>query len=274
MIQVVIQIQQTQQISKMITKDLFIIIITFFLMDCHSSSSSKKILPLKSIQRIVIPIDNHKDSFIGYKHFEDDMDIGPNSFFVKDKYIFLLDPFHKNVKKIDIFNKRISLSNEKIDWLSDILVYKNKVIVSSDLSNVYIYDLQLKLDGKINVSNGTKYFYNNTKGHHYLVNLSKMSIKDDVKIYDAYYVDSLLYNKLYIIKKSIDTYKRVGYYNKEVKINQKKYLAVNNHLYELPHSLLEIKAYEAKNIFVEPKRISYFNFDRGKKNLIIEIFNY
>jgi len=256
-------------------KTFIYILLVSVLTNCHNNVSNSNFNYLKSIKKIFLPVNNHNEKFIGYMHYEDDMNQGPSSIFVYDKYIYLLDSYHENIKKINITTGKITSTSKKDIWLTDIFLFKNKLIAPSELPKVLIYNLNLIKEKELMTPKGYKIFIqNNTHNNVFLVNFSKM-LNEDKKIIEGYHLDSLLNNKIYSIKVALDSsYTRVGFFNTQKEIDGKKFLKVGQLLYEIPHSLNVINEYEAKNIFVEPKRITYFNFNKKRDTVFIEIFNY
>jgi hypothetical protein len=97
--------------------------------------------------KLSFPVNNEDSNSFGYKTFENDNDVTIASICLDDDYIYLLDQFHSNVKKINISNKNIETSKKisdlKYPWLLDIIIFNNKIYVTNTLRSIFVLDKKM-----------------------------------------------------------------------------------------------------------------------------------
>lgn len=238
-----------------------------------SCNESDKIKSLKTTSEFTLNVDNLDINAVGYKHFEEDMDVGVNSMFVFNNTIYLPDVFHKNIKAFNIETKRLKVSEELTAWITDIMIYNQKVLVVSDYNGLSLLDLDLNINEKsIQLPKGYKYFIKYDE-EFFIVNYSVVKRSEGRVFYECYKLDSLLTHKIDKVNLASEVLPdRVCFFDNEKQIEEKLYLEVGNSFYEIPHSLKRIKEYDAFNIFVEDKQITYYYID--EKELEIKVFTY
>lgn len=246
----------------------------FFLISIFSScNANQDFKKLKGVEKYILDINNLDNKSIGYKHFEMDMDIGVNSMFVFKNIIYLPDLYHKNIKAFNIETGKLSASEELFSWFTDIVVFNQKLFVVSEYDGLKILDLNLNIEGEsFSLPKGYKYFakYNEDL---FIVNTSIVERYEGKVAYECYNLNSVMKNKVDKINLLSDILpERVGYYDKELRIENILYLQVEELYYEIPYSLEKIKEYDAFNIFVESQQITYYYID--KNHLKIEVFKY
>lgn len=161
-----------------------------------SCNESDKIKSLKTTSEFTLNVDNLDINAVGYKHFEEDMDVGVNSMFVFNNTIYLPDVFHKNIKAFNIETKRLKVSEELTAWITDIMIYNQKVLVVSDYNGLSLLDLDLNINEKsIQLPKGYKYFIKYDE-EFFIVNYSVVKRSEGRVFYECYKLDSLLTHKI------------------------------------------------------------------------------
>jgi len=89
--------------------------------------------------------------------------VGPCSIAVNGEVAFVVDNYHDNIKKLDLASGSIQTTNRSTSaehkrWFRDVTVLHDKVIVSSDLDFLYVYDVDLRLLDSLYVKRGASYF--------------------------------------------------------------------------------------------------------------------
>lgn len=141
------------------------------LMSCDSQliqhDNSEKITPKKTtttkINKVkyskkIFSIKNEDFSSFGYKIWDEDEDIGVKSICLDGDFIYLTDVFHNNVKKINLntweveVSKEIKISNIASDrscWLRDIVIFNEKIYITSDEGYLFILNKELEIEDQI-----------------------------------------------------------------------------------------------------------------------------
>jgi hypothetical protein len=249
---------------------ILLILIPSFL-SCNASEDLKRI---KSTKLYSFQIDNDDKTAFGYRHYEDDMDVGVNSMFVFKDIIYFPDRYHKNIKSFNLNTEEITTSIDVSSWITDLFVYDRMVIVVSEYDSIKVLREDLSsIEKSIQIPKGHKYFieYN---GEIFIVNLSVFKRKEEKIEYECYSVSSLMNNgKNEISLLSFNTLPaRINFFDSECEINEELCLKVENQYYQLPHRLKKIKEFDAFNIFVEKQRIS--NYYINDSIFEVEVSNY
>lgn len=133
-----------------------LIIYVFVLIFSHSCAGQ---IEYKSIIHFV---DNKNIDSIGYESVNDGNDLSIASIFLYRNSLILADNFYGNIKIIDLNSGTIKssarLSIYRNPWISDIIVFKSKIVVSSYLDSMYVLDLNLKPNFSIYCPIGEKFF--------------------------------------------------------------------------------------------------------------------
>lgn len=235
--------------------------------------ASYVIKELKSTKTYKIKIDNSNKESIGYKSYEDDMDIGVNSIYKSGSIIYLTDPYHNNIKTLNINTGDINTSQELFPWITDIFVYKDRVCVLSEYDGLKILNNNLITIQNIKMPKGYKYFIS-FQGKIYIINATVFNKSAEETTYQAFELKPIIENEeiedIYLPFKSLPM--KFGYFNKQIKLNGKTYLEVNEDYYEIPRELKQIENFDAYNVFVDKNQIVYYYFN--EKKLILEVFKY
>jgi hypothetical protein len=245
-------------------------VILYAIISCNANMDVKK---LKATETFTLAINNLDKNAIGYQHFEDDMDIGINSMFVFRNIIYFPDTYHKNIKAFNIETEILIASEELFPWITDIVIYNQKIYVVSEYDGLIILDLSLNIvDKKIQLPKGYKYFveYNEDV---YIVNSSVIERTGNIVAYECYSLSSLISNEYQKISLFSDALpERIGFFDSEIMLAGKLYLEARSFNYEIAHPLSKIKDYDAFNIFVGNNQITYYYIDENY--LKIEVFKY
>jgi hypothetical protein len=235
--------------------------------------AGNEIKELKSTKTYKIKIDNSDTEAIGYKSYEDDMDIGVNSIYKSGSIIYITDPYHKNIKALNINSGDINTSRELFPWITDICVYKDRICVLNEYDGLKILNNKLIISQNINMPKGYKYFIR-YQDKMYIINATEFNKSEGKTFYQAFELKPIIENgKLEETNLSFKTLPmKYGYFNEEEELNGKIYLKAEDSYYEIPKKLKQIEGFDAYNIFVDKSEVVYY-YLTGKE-LIIEVFNY
>lgn len=138
-------------------KQIIVFALLLLITGCNQQSASKmqgdKILSstkqLKKTTTFYYQVNESTDS-IGYKRFEDGEISSIVSLKIVGKQVFLSDPVHGNVKRIDLENRKLTAS-ERLDtdssWLYNIAYFNNLLYVFTFRGKVYLLDKNLETKG-------------------------------------------------------------------------------------------------------------------------------
>lgn len=124
------------------------------------------------VNDISLKVNNKNIESIGYKVWQEDENEGVKSICLTQKYIYLTDVFHNNIKKVEILTGLVESSqripaignhyDEKV-WLRDITVFNKEIYVTSDLGYLFVFGMDLNLKDKIEIGTvGQFYFFSQT----------------------------------------------------------------------------------------------------------------
>ncbi len=241
-----------------IMKNHFLILITlvYFSIGCNNTHSQKENPTNQSgfikanCTKFKFLFNNEDFNSFGKKFFKNDLPISPKSIAIYDEWIYIIDTYHNNIKRID-YNKN-NLKSSKIlskdnIWLNDIIVFNNKLYIISEIDSLYIYDFDLNLIERKWLNKGEGKFYK-------------------------------LYNDSLIISYPAEKYKFITINSKDEIINvshgyrSKKDLShgkfcirdVENSIIETAYGKFVLNQeykYEGANLDFDEKKISFFNTD-------------
>jgi len=124
--------------------------------------NSDKTLKIIKYKVLSFPVSSNDSSNIGYPE-ESNYEIGPSSIEIDGDYVYIVDVLFDKIWKIDLLNETLT-SNAKLNWknkpwLRDIIVFNNKVYVTSDLTEIYKFSQDLELLNTFQTENNDKYFF-------------------------------------------------------------------------------------------------------------------
>ena len=104
--------------------------------------------------------DNSNPSFFGFELIENDESVGPKSIIIYNKFAFIVDTYHSNIKRVNLLNGEL-ISSPKLEeqraWLRDIIEHNGKLYVLADLNQNFILDKNLNLLSTFALPSGPKY---------------------------------------------------------------------------------------------------------------------
>lgn len=245
---------------------------------------------IKSSQIFRYKVNNADYKQFGFLPVEEDQSIGVRSIIVSGNFIFVTDPFHGNIKKIDMKNGRVAAVSTQLDTgnnLRTITVFNNAIYVLTDNEKIFLLDFTLN---KINELVIPKYrwvkdIFNQTENELVLfrpiedvvqqadISMKIKMVKIDVT--NAVKRDSLQlsydeYNKSYYAVGNIRG-KQYKYLNEEG-----KHFIVNEYgKFELKEKLPDTyKYYESKNIDFMVNSIVYFSVSRDEVVLTVNEYKF
>lgn len=234
-------------------------------------SSSDTLAPL-SVETYEVPVENTDASYMGYLEGSETAGFGsgPGAIAVGGKYIFIVDTYHKNVKRIDMETKSVMASSRFVPDDTpppmDVMVQSENVYILNRSDTLYVLDQNLVLKEKVVLPSefwrSQQYFLQRTDNladvHVYspitnqLVTVSTNGLK-----VDSVDRDSMLpgYNMLYNENASItpNSDSTMWY----AKLPDGAWL-------RLPDQLPELDLWWAKNITADTHRFVYFNVTKEK----------
>ncbi len=264
-----------------------LVLLSFFLSSCNQQptyikegeNSQVTIKKLKSKNTFCYQIGENSDSF-GYDVFEETGEINSVvSIKIVNKYIYLSDAVHGNVKRLDLESGEL-IASEKLDtdssWINSLAYYNDLLYVFTFKGNVYLLDKNLKKKDK--------FFLNN-----YIGNINVFSEDEDgLKIYrhspnDIFQNKSQEYYLKRIVVSKTNNYtfdtiplnneeyltllrKEIG---KEVLVDNKLIFKTTNWKYEIPDSLSKNNDYDCRSIDYSKDYIVTFEVNPRLLKLIV-----
>lgn len=140
-----------------------LIVLLFFISSCNEKKQSAnestkgvkhavqsigtgEIKPIKSSQIFRYKVDNADDKHFGFLLEHEDQSIGVRGIVVYGNFIFVTDPFHGNVKKIDAKSGKVVAVSTQLDTdnrLREITVFNNVIYVITDNEKIFLLNLNL-----------------------------------------------------------------------------------------------------------------------------------
>lgn len=221
----------------------------------------------------IFKVNNNNPRQIGYKTYTDDESIGVKGICVDGEFAYISDVYHTCIKRINITTGELlsskPLSNLPSDksgiWLRDVTVFNNKIYVTSDMSLIYVFSLDLELIQSIPVLNGRK-------------NIESIDEKSiEILLFDNQLADKSIEKTLFLIDKNGDTstikrqtpileyqkilsQKRVqGKSFQKYSRNNKYYFKNEYCIIELSNPIPDIKNYDASNLNFNFKTLVFFD---------------
>jgi hypothetical protein len=226
-----------------------------------------------------IAISNKNKNCIGYEHYKEDMDLSLSLIYKYNNFIFLLDKYHQNIKRLDLKTKEI-ISSEKLNrTLDDIIVRNNLLYVTGYAGSLFVLDINLKTIKTIALPMGSKFFYNDNNVIAVLGYESEQR-KDLSVVYQRLKLNPLDYS----LEKDSLVLSYAEYVKRDIAVNNKhfdyKQEKHNNSIiikssygnYKINNLILDFNNYITNNVFCDKDSIVYFEIKRNK--LIIHVYNY
>lgn len=235
------------------------------------------------LKKWIFKVNNDNPRQIGYKTYTDDESIGVKGICVDGEFAYISDVYHTCIKRINITTGELlsskPLSNLPSDksgiWLRDVTVFNNKIYVTSDMSLIYVFSLDLELIQSIPVLNGRK-------------NIESIDEKSiEILLFDNQLADKSIEKTLFLIDKNGDTstvkrqtpileyqkilsQKRVqGKSFQKYSTNNKYYFKNEYCIIELSNPIPDIKTYDASNLNFNFKTLVFFDSNPEEFTLYI-----
>jgi len=126
---------------------------------CHHQKNNKP--TIKYFDVFEFYFDNHNPNYFGLETFENDEGIGPKSLAIYQDFVFIIDPVHSNIKRIDL-NSGKQITSTKLGegraWLRDIAVHRDRIWVLTDLHQNFMLEISLEDYTTFELPNGPKTF--------------------------------------------------------------------------------------------------------------------
>jgi hypothetical protein len=258
---------------------MFYYLLCLFLFSCGGPHENTIIKEIK----VEFEIKNYDDDFFGYKVIEEDEDIGVNSICIIEDNIYFTDTYHSNIKLYNIKKGTLlssaSISNLSPDksgvWIRDICYFNDKIYVTSDRGEIFIYTKELKLEKILKCEIGAKTILSNTNDS-LLIFFEENQLHNLDVSYDLIYINKN--DDLKIINKTIglNDYKTrlknkyvIGKEYYLFNEDQDEYLFYKGEKIKLIKPLPEVREYTSRNIDVSSKYLVYFDSKPDKLTLFI-----
>jgi len=113
------------------------------------------------VSTYTFPINNDRPNCFGHQPAHD-FDVGPTAIALDGQYVYIVDTYHANIKRIDL-DSGVVITSDKIStlkqpWLRDVAVFNDKVYVTSDLDSIYVLSKNLRPLTSVYVGKEQKYF--------------------------------------------------------------------------------------------------------------------
>lgn len=228
------------------------------------------IYEIKDCKEFYFQVDNHKSKCFGYEYWEEDEDVGVKSIALNGDFAYLVDTYHTNIKRINLHNGSISSStplrqvpaSKSGVWLRDITIFNDKVYVTSDRGQIYLFDLDLKVVDSIRTKFGVTTIFQKTLDS-LVIYLGEEQLPDKSIEYDLLVIEKE--NKISSLKKrvSLSDYKSQGSDVFGKKYEQyteggKNFLKTEYGVFHLRSAIQPITEYSARNIDFTSNKIAYF----------------
>lgn len=109
-----------------------------------------------------VQVDNSNPDQIGYEKYANEGPITITSMIIEGANIYLVDRYHKNIKKINIWTEELLasnvLNNDMQPWLQDLAFFNDMLVVLTDLDTSYMMTKGLNNIESFKTNNGKKYF--------------------------------------------------------------------------------------------------------------------
>jgi len=252
-----------------------------------SSSNYRKV---KNKKTILIPIDNSDASKFGFHKEEMDESVGPMSIFLDENYLYITDPIHNNIKKINILNEDIKVSTrigDKESEIREIAKLDKRFYALSDDSVIYVLNEDLKEIDEIKIDDfkGVKDIFSIEDNQLKLYRPIEDVVQDDNGDMSIS-VLSLNLNNSYIkdtIKYTYDVYEKTQYSTSGYHIRGDYYEVIKNDEQDvLKNKFGEFSLnnkipntyefYDCKNICFNENTIAYFEIIND--NIVITVLSY
>jgi hypothetical protein len=235
--------------------------------------SNDSLKQVELIKKWVFKVNNADPGQIGYKTYTDDESIGVKAICVDGEYAYIADVYHTSVKRINITTGELlsskPLSNLPSDesgiWLRDISIFNNKIYVTSDMSSIYVFSLDLELLQMISV----------LKGRKNIESINENNI--EIFLYDNQLADKSIEKTLLSIDKNGDTatikkqtsiqeYKKLlsqeRVQGKPFQVytkNSRSYFKNEYGIIELSNQVPDIKTYDVRNLNFNLSSLVFFD---------------
>lgn len=239
---------------------------------------SEEIKAIKSVRIFKYKINNSNDNDFGFLSVLEDQSIGVRNIYLYKDFVFLSDPVHGNVKKINLSSGKICAVSPLLDKdndLRNITVFNDFVYVLTDNEINFILDTGLNKIGNLLLPQykGVKDVFKQTENELILYrpiedviqqNDKRMKISIlKVDKTNSFQKDSLIW--------SYDEYNKSAYGSSSSSNRGKQYTVFNNkegkRYFINEHGKFELreilpttfKYYDSKNIDFTPNKIAYYN---------------
>lgn len=235
------------------------------------------------LKKWIFKVNNDNPRQIGYKTYTDDESIGVKGICVDGEFAYISDVYHTCIKRINITTGELlsskPLSNLPSDksgiWLRDVTVFNNKIYVTSDMSLIYVFSLDLELIQSIPVLNGRK-------------NIESIDEKSiEILLFDNQLADKSIEKTLFLIDKNGDTstikrqtpileYQKILSQKRVQGKSFQKYSTNNTYYFkneyciiQLSNPIPDIKTYDASNLNFNFKTLVFFDSNPEEFTLYI-----
>lgn len=109
-------------------------------------TENKGFKPIKSAQVFRYRINNADSKQFGFLSVQEDQSIGVRSVVLYGDFVFVSDPLHGNIKKIDLKDGKITSVSQQLDVnnsLRALTVFNNILYVLTDDANIFLLDFTL-----------------------------------------------------------------------------------------------------------------------------------
>lgn len=112
------------------------------------------------LEKIVLKVDNFDTCKPGFEYFKESESIAINSIILVNSFCFLLDPYHSNIKKVNLLTGEIKCSDSSIITSRPVsfLITDGLIYVLTYSTTNYIFNEDLELVKKFDLPTNKKYF--------------------------------------------------------------------------------------------------------------------
>jgi len=264
-----------------------IVSLILFFQSCNGNETpEKERLKVKKYSKIELLVNNEDVNSLGYKIWEEDEDVGVKSVCIDSGFIYLTDVYHNNIKKININDKSMvsspSLSGLSLDesslWLRDLVVFYEKIYVTSDRDRIYILGKDLKYQKAIKSNKGRKTIFK-VNSDSLLIYLDDKQLANKNIKYDLLFIRKTGQSSMISKTISLDEYQekktlkeRAGKEYRLYSVQSKNFIETQYGIIELKEEIKPIEDYGAYNIDFTDNFLVYF--ESTPTRLILHIYEY
>jgi len=237
-----------------------------------------KIKHLKNTRKLVYPVGKSVNTF-GYHYYPESGEItSVECIRIKDNSIFLIDEVHNVIKRINLNDGKLTVSNSlkrNRTYLTSIGFLNNSLYVFTNFDKVFNLDMDLNFKESFIMKdyNGDVYVYSESKDELIIYSLYAFSMNDSIATQFVRINKNNQYS-LFPINVNRDKLRKLyqkpqGRAGAEIQLGNILYFQTNDFTYEIPESLKKINNYSCVDVDYSDNYIVSFKANNKRVEIII-----